>query len=337
MSATLPDPASAPPTSRTIRNAALLAVCEAIGVYFFFLHLRTWWLASAALGVVTATIGVLIKWTSYAKVWLAPAARWVLDWEATTPILAVAAVAMIALLLTTVSVNVRLIDGASAKISVAWPRWRTSDTLSVDSDRKDASRRYFFRFAPADVVVAPVGDGVHASFTEHCVAPGTALEVRIPYSLPERFSICLLPATGMRLPLPTDNAASRFSGFLLIAGKKYPFRNWKVGALCFGGNGFDRQSDAATAGKIDLVAKVYFDSHGVETSPDDRAEYITFWKKNLTSIITPDLMPREVIFVEIDEGDGPFLRQVIEVGTDRTKILFVEQQHEPAIVDELGK
>jgi hypothetical protein len=141
----------------------------------------------------------------------------------------------------------------------------------------------------------------------------------------------------MRLPLPTDKEASRFSGFLLIAGKKYQFRNWKVGALCFGGDGFDRLSDAATAGKIDLVAKVYFDSHAVETSQDDRAEYVTFWKRNLKQIATPDLIPREVIYVEIDEGDLPFLRQVIEVSTDPIKIFFVEQQHEPAIVDELGK
>lgn len=286
--------------------------------------------------LLTVAVGVLIKWTSYATTLLPPVSR-VLNSQATFPVLTVALVALLVLLLTTVSVNVRLVEGSSANIRVSWPRWRSSDILTVDSDRKDASRRYFFRFASADLVVAPLAKYGYGPFTKHCVTPGTAVDVRIPYSFPARQSVCLLPAMGMRLPLPTDNDPSPFSGFVLVAGKKYPFRNWKVGALCFGGQSFEHKNDLAIAGGIDRVAGMYFDSHAVDTSATDRAEYISLWKSNITSVATPDLMPNDTVYVEIRDGNHSFLRQAFEMGHDQIKMLFVEQEHEPKIVDEFGK
>src|SRR6266498_274706 len=124
MSVTPSNAAAPPPTRRMKRNTLLLSFCEFVSIYFFFLHLKTWWIASAALGVLTAAMAVLIKWNSWIKEWFAPAARWFLDWQATAPILAVIAVVMTALLLTTVSVNVRLTDGTSAKVVVSSPQLR---------------------------------------------------------------------------------------------------------------------------------------------------------------------------------------------------------------------
>ena len=321
---------------RAVRNACLLVICEFIGIYFFLLHLKTWWLASAVPALLTVAVGVLIKWTSYASTLLPPASR-VLNWQATSPVLTVALGALLVFLLTTVSVNVRLVEGSSANIRVSSSRWRTSDILTVDSDRREANLRYFFLFTSTDLVIAPAAKYGYGSFTKHCVMPGTALDVRIPYSFPAKQSVCLLPAMGMRLPLPTDSNPSPFSGFVLVSGKKYPFRNWKVGALCFGGQSFEHKNDLAIAGAIDRVANMYFDSHAVDTSANDRTEYISLWKNNITSIATQDLMPNDTVYVEIRDGDHSFLRQAFEMGHDQIKMLFVEQEHEPKMVDEFGR
>ena len=166
-------------TPLIVANALLLATCETLVIYFFYLHLHTWVITtSATMSVISVVIPVVAVWVGPLKPIL-PGIGAALSRLATTFLVSLALVSILFLLFTTASVNIRLTDSAkNASVIVTAPGWKATDRLAVDSDRKEASRLYFFRFRGSDLVIAPIGDPLHGPRMEHCVLPFTSLAVR---------------------------------------------------------------------------------------------------------------------------------------------------------------
>jgi hypothetical protein len=328
-------------TPRRFLNATLSLVCASGAIYFFYLHLKPLMLAFATVSVLTMVLGVVAKFMKPFGAILFPKLATYLDWACTTPLLVATVFILGLLMVTTASITVRLTDAAKvAKVTIIAPGWDEHPAvLFVDSDEKQASRRFWFHLRASDITITPVGDLAHGAHTARSVRPGTAVAIRIPQGLPlrERHVVCLLPVSGLRLPFPNDTSRSPFSALLVVQGRQYRIENWKLSALFFGDDSAVLENAAAEAnGAIARAGAAYFDNCASDTSEQDRQEYLGIWSSNRRTLPTTPLSTGETVYVEIDKDRLPILRQLLVVSRDTLEPLFVENVNETQIVSQSG-